>query len=50
MIRRVDGVLAGGLGIASAKALKKRRWFIGALLAQLAVIALGFASGILRER
>jgi hypothetical protein len=50
VVRKVDGVLAGGLGVAAAVAFKKRRWFIGGVIAQFALLALGFALGLIREK
>lgn len=48
-VRKVDGVLGIGLAAAGAAALKKRHWFLGALLAQFSALALAFALGIIRE-
>jgi len=48
-VRKVDGMLGTILALAGAAALKKRRWLLGGLLVQFAVMALGFAFGILKE-
>lgn len=49
-VRKVDGALSVVLAAAGAAAMKKRRWLLGAVLAQLAVFALGFALGMIREQ
>jgi Zn-dependent protease len=50
VVRRVDGFLGAALGLVAAAALKKRRWFLGALCLQLAAVALGVALGLLKEQ
>ncbi len=49
-VRKVDGVLGALLLAAGIVFLKKRRWFIGGLLLQLAAYALSIALGFLREQ
>ena len=49
-VRRVNGFLGVLLGVASARAFKKRRGLIGALMALLAALALAIGSGLLREQ
>ncbi len=49
-MRKVDGALGVLLALAGGLALKKRRWFMGGLLIQLAAFALSIALGILKEQ
>jgi Zn-dependent protease len=49
VVKKVDGVLGGILGIASGIAFKKKRPALGILLALFAAAAIGIASGLLRE-
>ncbi len=50
IVRKVDGVLGMILAGAGAWSLKKRKWLLGGLLVQLAVVALSIALGIFREQ
>lgn len=50
VVRKVDGVLGTVLAASGVVAFKKRRWLLGALLAQFSAFALGFALGIIREQ
>ena len=49
-VRKVNGVLSGGLGIAAAVSFRKRRRFLGGILAMLAVSALGVYTGLFHEK
>jgi len=50
IVRKVDGVLGLFLTLAGALSFKKRRWLLGGLLIQLAVIALSVTLGIFKEQ
>lgn len=49
VVERVDSVLGVILGIAAGWAFKQRRWILGAVLAQFAVLALGLGLRLIRE-
>jgi Zn-dependent protease len=49
VVRRVNGPLAAGLGAAAYMAFRRRRWLLGGLIGQFAVLALGVALGWIRE-
>ena len=48
-VQGVDRIVSGGLGVAAIMALKKRRWFLGTVLAVFAVLALAFGFGLVKE-
>lgn len=49
VVRRVDGVLAPLFAAGAAVGFKKRRWLLGGLLAQFALLAFSIAVGWFRE-
>lgn len=49
-VKAVDRVLGGGLGVAAGVAFKKRRRFLGAILAMLSLISLVYGFGLLKEQ
>ena len=49
-IRKTDGVLGLTLAFASVAAFKKRRGWLGALCALLAILASSIAGGLLKEQ
>jgi Zn-dependent protease len=48
-MQRVDRILGGGLGLAAFAALRKRRWFLGGLLAMFSALALVLGLGFVQE-
>ncbi len=49
-VRGVNRVLGGGLGVAAGIALKKRRRFVGSILAMFAALSLSIGFGLLKEQ
>ncbi len=49
-VRKVDGVLGFFLALAGILSFRKRRWLVGGILTQLAVVALGVALGVFKEQ
>ncbi|NIV33268.1 MAG: hypothetical protein GWN58_28625 [Anaerolineae bacterium] len=49
-VRAADRAVGGGLGVAAALAFKKRRRFLGAILAMFSVLALAVGFGLVREQ
>jgi len=50
LVMGVGRVVGGGLGVAAGVALKKRRWFLGSILAMFAGLALAVGFGLLKEQ
>jgi len=50
IIMQVNRLTGAGLGAAAGVALKKKRWFIGAILGMLSATALGVGFGLLKEQ
>jgi Zn-dependent protease len=50
MVRGVDRVVGGGLGVAAGIALVKRRRFMGSILAMFGALALAVGFGLVREQ
>ncbi len=50
IIMQVNKLTGAGLGAAAGVALKKKRWFIGAILGMLSATALGVGFGLLKEQ
>ena len=48
-MKGVDRALGVGLGIATGVAVKKRRWFIGAILGMFTALALAVGFGLIEE-
>ena len=48
-VRKVDGMLGIALALAGAFSFKKRRWLLGGLFMEFAILALSIALGILKE-
>jgi Zn-dependent protease len=48
-VRGVNQVMSGGLGFAAWIAFRKRRWFLGSILALLAALALALGFGLVEE-
>ena len=49
-VQKASRVVGGGLGMATGIALKKRRWFLGAILGVLAALSLISGLGLFKER
>jgi len=49
-VKRVDRIVAGGLGVAAGITLKKRRWFLGSILGMFAALALVVGFGLVKEQ
>jgi Zn-dependent protease len=49
-VKRVNRVSGAGLGLAAGIALKKRRWFIGAILGLFAALSWAIGFGLLKEQ
>jgi Zn-dependent protease len=49
VVRKVNGLLAGGLGAAAVVAHRRRRRLLGMLAGLFAAIAFGVASGVIKE-
>ena len=49
VVKGVDRALGVGLGIATGVAVKKRRWFIGAILGMFTALALAVGFGLIEE-
>jgi Zn-dependent protease len=49
-VKAVDRAVGGGLGVAAAVAFKKRRRFLGSILAMFSVLALAVGFGLLSEQ
>ena len=49
-VKRVDRIVAGGLGVAAGITLKKRRWFLGSILGMFAALALAVGFGLVKEQ
>jgi len=49
-VKRVNRVTGAGLGLAAGIALKKRRWFIGAILGLFAALSWAIGFGLLKEQ
>jgi Zn-dependent protease len=49
VVKGVDRALGVGLGVATGIAVKKRRWFIGAILGMFAALALAVGYGLIEE-
>lgn len=49
-VRRVNRVVGGGLGVAAGIALRRRRWFLGSILAMFSALSLIIGFGLLREQ
>jgi Zn-dependent protease len=49
MVKGVDRALGAGLGVATGVAIKKRRWFIGAILGMFTALALAVGYGLIEE-
>ena len=50
MVKAVDRAVGAGLGVAAGLALKKRRRFLGAILAMFSLISLAMGFGLLKEQ
>ena len=50
LVRGVDRVVGGGLGVAAGVAFKKRRWFLGSILAMFGALALAVGFGLVKEQ
>jgi Zn-dependent protease len=48
-VKSVNRVMSGGLGLAAGVAVRRRRWFLGSILALLAALALAFGFGLVEE-
>jgi Zn-dependent protease len=49
-VQKANGVAAAGMGIGAAVAFKKRKKFLGALMALMAALSVGVAAGLLKEK
>ncbi len=49
-VKRVNLVTGTGLGLAAGIAMKKRRWFVGAILGMFAIVSWAIGFGMLREQ
>ena len=49
IVTQVNKITGAGLGAAAGVALKKKRWFTGAILGMLSAVALGVGFGLLKE-
>jgi len=50
IVQKVDGVLGILLACAGVLSFKRRRWWLGGLFVQLAILALSIALGLLKEQ